>query len=326
MARRWTSRDRQQGKDNRVSEVAETSGAGTGEDASAPKGAFARFVERVVPKRLRERPPVVAVVRMQGAISASSGFRQGLSMASIAGPLEKAFSVRSARAVAILINSPGGSPVQSTLIHKRIRALAHEKERPVVVFCEDVAASGGYLIAIAGDEIFADRSSIVGSIGVISAGFGFVEAIGKLGVERRVYTSGEKKMTLDPFSKENSDDVARLKSIQKDVHEAFKSLVRERRAEKIAGREDELFTGEFWAGEGALERGLIDGIGDLRGIMRQRYGDKVRLRLFGGERGWGLRRLFRGQGGDFESRFAGGLVDAALAAVEERALWSRYGL
>lgn len=295
--------------------------------AVTPNSSLFSRIARFLPKRFRDRPPTVAVVRMSGTIGAGGTFRKGLSLATVAAPLQKAFSMRGAKAVAILINSPGGSPVQSTLIFKRIRALAEEKKRPVFVFCEDVAASGGYLIALAGDEIFADKSSIVGSIGVISAGFGFVGAIEKLGIQRRVYTSGKNKSVLDPFKPENEDDIARLKSIQADVHAAFVALVQERRGERIAEHGDGLFTGEFWAGEGALERGLIDGINDLRAEMRERFGEKVRLRVVGGERGWPFRRMFGGRGGSgLDAALAGDLVDAALDAAEERALWSRFGL
>lgn len=297
---------------------------GTGDQ----RGGVLGFLERLVPVRLRERPPTVAVVRLAGAISATSTFRTSLSLASVAGPLEKAFSLRGTSAVALLVNSPGGSPVQSTLIYKRIRQLAEQKNKPVFVFCEDVAASGGYLIALAGDEIFADRSSIVGSIGVISAGFGFVDALGKLGVERRVYTSGKKKLMLDPFKPENEDDIARLKAIQADVHAAFVDLVQQRRGARIDGHGDELFTGEFWAGEAALERGLVDGIADLRSLMRERYGEKVRLKLVGGDRGWLMRRLARvdGRRGPVEGELATSLAAGALEAIEERAVWGRYGL
>lgn len=309
-----------------------TTSPDTASDTPIPeKGRWiSRLLTSILPKRFRDPPPVVAVVRLSGSIAATgSSFRSSLSLASTASTLKKAFSLRGAKAVAIVINSPGGSPVQSTLIFKRIRALAEEKGLPVTVFCEDVAASGGYLIALAGDEIYADNSSIVGSIGVLFSGFGFVEAIGKLGVERRVYTAGEKKLSLDPFKPEEKDDIVRLKAIQSEIHEVFKDLVRDRRGDKIAGREDELFTGEFWAGQGALERGLIDGIADLRTLMRQRYGEKVKLRVIGRDKGWLARRLSRSSAPGFPDFGAGSardLVDGALGAIEERALWSRFGL
>jgi signal peptide peptidase SppA len=190
--------------------------------------------------------------------------RPGLSLAAVAGPIEKAFSASKLSSVAVLINSPGGSPVQSNLIFKRIRQLAAEKQKRVYVFCEDVAASGGYFLAIAGDEIYADPSSIVGSIGVVSAGFGFDKAIEKLGIDRRVYTAGMSKSTLDPFQPEKPEDVARIKAIQKDIHETFIALVKERRGARLAATDDELFSGAFWSGPKALQLGLIDGISDVR--------------------------------------------------------------
>jgi len=303
--------------------------------AAKPDGRLRKILKRILPKKFFERHPIVAVIKMTGTIaSGSSSFKQNLSISSTAETLERAFSLKGAEAVAILMNSPGGSPVQSTLIFKRIRALAEEKELPVIVFCEDVAASGGYLIALAGDEIYADKSSIIGSIGVISAGFGFVDAIDKLGIQRRVYTSGEKKMSLDPFSKENNQDIKRLKAIQSQIHDVFKNMVSDRRGDKIAGREDELFTGEFWAGEAAVERGLIDGIADVRGLMRERYGDKVKLKVVGGEKSWFMRRFSKTglpTGASLErlandSGFSQNLVEGGLSALETRALWSRFGL
>ena len=200
--------------------------------------------------------------------------RPGLSIAGLAGAIEKAFKLSKLPSVAVVINSPGGSPVQSNLIFKRIRQLADEKEKKVYVFCEDVAASGGYFLAIAGDEIYADPSSIVGSIGVISASFGFVEAIDKLGIERRVYTAGQYKSTLDPFLPEKPEDIARLKAIQRDVHDVFIGLVKERRA----GSSKRPTTNSFPAPSGpaakALELGLIDGIADIRSKMQQLHGDR----------------------------------------------------
>lgn len=280
---------------------------------------------RLLPPPWRNPPPVVGVVRCQGVIAASTQFRTGVSMSTLAGPIQKAFGLGQLKAVALLINSPGGSPVQSTLILKRVRALAEEKKVPVFTFCEDVAASGGYILALAGDEIFADRSSIVGSIGVISAGFGFVDAIGKLGIERRVYTAGEKKMTLDPFQAEKPDDVTRLKAIQANIHETFKAIVRDRRGGALNGEESDMFTGEFWTGPRAQELGLVDGIGDVRSVMRERFGDNVKLQLVSAERSWPWRRAtgFRLDGG---ARLTDGLAEDLIQALEARALWSRYGL
>ncbi len=211
----------------------------------------------------RGKRKFVAHVRLKGAIGMERPFSPSMSMAGIEDTLETAFAIPGIAAVAFSINSPGGSPVQSTLIFSRIRQLSEETGVKVLVFCEDVAASGGYLLAVAGDEVFADRTSIVGSIGVISAGFGFTGAIKKLGVERRVYTAGTNKSVLDPFLPEKKEDVDHLKSLQLDVHEAFKDIVRARRAEKLKGDEKELFSGLFWSGDKAMERGLVDGIGSL---------------------------------------------------------------
>ncbi len=275
----------------------------------------------------RARPPVVAVLRLHGVIGPQQGpFRPSLNLAALAGAIEHAFKLKGIKAVALSINSPGGAPVQSALIHDRIRALAAEKKLPVYAFCEDVAASGGYWIACAGDEIHANATSIVGSIGVISAGFGFTEMIEKIGVKRRLYTAGEKKSLLDPFLPESPDDVARLKTIQAELHEAFKAHVRRRREGRLKDDESRLFNGDFWTGEKALELGLIDGVGDLRGVMRERYGDKVRLRVVQAGRSWLQRRLGIGATPSWEEGVAGDLAHGLFAAAETRALWSRFGL
>ena len=273
---------------------------------------------------LFSRGPVVPVIRFSGAIGLVSPLRPGLTLAESAGIIERAFSLKGAKAVAVQVNSPGGSPVQSTLLFKRIRALADEKKLPVYVFAEDVAASGGYLLALAGDEIYADASSIIGSIGVISSGFGFPELMHRLGVERRVYTAGEKKMSLDPFQPENPDDVARLKALQQDVHATFKQLVTLRRGEKIADAGDMLFTGEFWSGQKALELGLIDGLSDLRTKMREKFGKKVKLKLISQKKSL-FRRfpLFAGSG---PTGSTSSMPDELISAVETRMLWNRFGL
>ena len=224
------------------------------------------------------RRSVVPVLRFNGPIGMVTPLRPGLTLAAYAGAIEKAFSLSKLPAVAVVVNSPGGSPVQSNLLFKRIRQLAEEKEKRVYVFCEDVAASGGYFLAIAGDEIYADPSSIIGSIGVVSRSFGFVDMIEKLGIERRVYTAGTNKNQLDPFLPESADDVARLKSIQQDVHDVFIGLVKERRLGKLKAADAELFSGAFWSATKAAELGLIDGITDLRSKMLQIFGDKVRLK------------------------------------------------
>lgn len=234
------------------------------------------------------------------------------------------------KAVALVVNSPGGSPVQSSLIFKRIRALADEKGVPVFAFMEDVAASGGYYISVAADEIFADESSIVGSIGVVSAGFGFDRAIEKFGIDRRIYTAGDRKATLDPFQPENEDDIKRLLAMQKDVHNTFKSVVKERRGDRLTAGDRKLFSGEFWSGTQAVKLGLIDGIGDLRSVMRRRFGKKIRLVVVTRERTWWKRTTGIGMSvGTVEEQaraigagFAGELLDA----VEVRSLWSRFGL
>ena len=279
---------------------------------------------RLLPRRWRRQDPAVAVVRLSGVIGAVMPFRTGLSMASAAPVLERAFAMRGTKAVAIVVNSPGGSPVQSHLIYKRIRALSAEKRKPVFVFVEDVAASGGYMLACAGDEIFADPSSLVGSIGVVSASFGFTGLIERLGIERRVHTAGENKSMLDPFRPEDPKDIERLKGIQAEVHRMFVDLVRASRGEKLKEAEaPDLFTGAVWVGEEALRIGLIDGIGDLRSVMRARFGDKVQLRLIPATRPSVIARWLGRPGFVPDS-----LVDpgAVIGAVEERALWARWGL
>lgn len=272
------------------------------------------------------RRPIVPVLRFTGPIGMATPLRPGISLASYAGAIDKAFNLSKAPSVAIVINSPGGSPVQSNLIFKRIRQLAEEKKKRVYVFCEDVAASGGYFLAVAGDEIYADPSSIVGSIGVISASFGFVEAIDKLGIQRRVYTAGLNKSTLDPFLPEKPEDIERLKRLQGDVHDVFIGVVKERRLGKLKAPDAELFTGAFWAGQQARDLGLIDGIADVRSKMRDLHGDKVLLKVVSPERPGLLGRARR-----FAATGSGGwngqaIADDIVSAVETRALWSRYGI
>jgi signal peptide peptidase SppA len=268
------------------------------------------------------------VVRLHGTVMASGGqFRPVLSLASTATVLEKAFSFRDAPAVAISINSPGGSPVQARLIFRRIRDLAGEKNKHVIVFVEDVAASGGYMIAAAGDEIVADPSSIVGSIGVVSSGFGFNEMIKKIGVDRRVYTAGRNKAVLDPFQPEKKEDVERLKKLQVDVHETFIDLVKERRNGKLADDPD-LFTGLFWTGRQAKDLGLVDAVGDLRSFLKARYGEKTKFRLISAPRGLFGRRLgmFGTNREALASQALAGVAQGLLEELEDRALWARYGL
>jgi signal peptide peptidase SppA len=234
---------------------------------------------RLLPPRFQASSPLVPVVRLSGVIGSVLPLRPGLSLAVVAPVLERAFSMRGAKAVAIVVNSPGGSAVQSHLIFRRIRAHAEEAKLPVLVFVEDAAASGGYMIACAGDEIFADPSSLVGSIGVLSASFGFDRLMERFGVERRLHTAGERKAMLDPFRPEQPEDLERLKAIQANVHDTFKHLVEMRRGAKLRGEPGELFSGAVWTGSEALALGLIDGLGEIRGVLRQRYGDKVQLRL-----------------------------------------------
>ena len=278
------------------------------------------------------RRPVVPVLRFVGPIGMATPLRPGLSLATVAAAVEKAFTSSKLPTVAILINSPGGSPVQSHLIFKRIRQLALEHDKRVYVFCEDVAASGGYFLALAGDEIYADPSSIVGSIGVISAGFGFDKAIDKLGIERRVYTAGATKSILDPFKPERAEDVKRLKSIQQDVHESFIAVVKERRGSRLATTDEEIFSGAFWAGPKAMQLGLIDGIADVRTKMRELHGDKVRLRVMPIGGGGLLSRLRRAPGfslggmAEMPLTLGASLLGDVISALEARSLWSRFGL
>src|SRR5215468_4805210 len=232
-------------------------------------------LKEYLPTRLRRDIPVVPVVRLSGTIGAVTPLRPGLTLAGIAKTLERAFATRGAKAVALVVNSPGGAPVQSRQIYLRIRQLASEKKLPVLVFVEDVAASGGYMIACAADEIFCDPSSILGSIGVVGGSFGLQDLIKKIGVERRLYTAGTHKAMLDPFLPENPEDVARLKAIQREIHAIFIALVKTSRGARLKGADDVLFTGEYWAGESSVSLGLADGIGDLRMTLRARYGDKV---------------------------------------------------
>jgi len=280
---------------------------------------------RLLPKSLRSDIITIPVVRLHGTIMAGgSPVRQSLSLASTGGLVEKAFSF-SAPAVAISINSPGGSPVQSRLIYRRIRDLAEEKKKTVLVFVEDIAASGGYMIALAGDEIIADPSSIVGSIGVVSAGFGFQDLIKKIGVERRVHTSGRNKAILDPFQPEKEEDVERLKALQEEVHQTFIALVKERRGAKLRDDED-LFTGLFWTGERGLSLGLVDAIGDMRSFLKRRFGDKTRLKLVSPSRGFLGRRLGFFGSETRETDIAAAAASGLIQALEEQALWRRFGL
>ncbi|MEX0970504.1 MAG: S49 family peptidase [Paracoccaceae bacterium] len=266
---------------------------------------------RILPKR----KPSVAVIRLNGVIGGGRGLGgAGLSDATLKPVIEAAFKKKPV-AVALAINSPGGSPAQSALIAARIRRMADEAKIPVIAFCEDVAASGGYWLATAGDEIFADDSSILGSIGVISAGFGLQELIGKIGVERRMYTAGESKSMLDPFQPEKPEDLEKMDVMLKAIHENFKAQVRARRGARL--KEDGLFTGAIFVGRAAVENGLIDGIGHLEPVMKARFGDKLRFVE---------QKVKRGLLSRFGITGADAAPEAMLEALESRAIWARFGL
>ncbi|HEX5935727.1 MAG TPA: S49 family peptidase [Pseudorhizobium sp.] len=287
---------------------------------------MAGLLSRVMPKRFRKEGIAIPVVRLQGVImTGGNQFKPTLNLASVAPMLEKAFSKKDAPAVAISINSPGGSPVQSRLIYQRIRALAEEKNKKVLMFVEDVAASGGYMIALAGDEIFADPTSIVGSIGVVSGGFGFPELLRKIGVERRVYTAGGNKVILDPFQPEKEGDVEYLKTLQVEIHKVFIDMVKMRRGSRLAD-DATVFSGLFWTGVRGLDLGLIDGMGEMRETLKRRYGKKTRLELVGGARNIFGRRLPGVVHGGAAGEVGVGMMTALADGIEEKALWSRYGL
>jgi len=278
------------------------------------------LLQRLPLGRWRPYEARVAVLRFDGVIGLRG--RRGLSLRRYAGALERAFSQRDLKAVVLAINSPGGSPAQSALLYRRIRQLAAERAVPVLAFAEDVAASGGYWLALAADEIYAEETSLLGSIGVVTAGFGFVTALSRLGIERRLHTAGENKSMLDPFLPEEPRDLERLTVLQQDLHESFKELVRQRRGAKLKGEEVQLFSGEVFTGRRALSLGLIDGIGEMRGVVRALFGDEVRLRVIDPER----RR-------SFWTRLAWpgrpDVIDVAgdvLTRLEERMIWARFGL
>jgi signal peptide peptidase SppA len=278
---------------------------------------LATFRERLLPRAWRGSSKVVPVLRLGGVIGAVSPLRSGLSMAKTASAIERAFAVKRAAAVALVINSPGGSPAQSHLIMRRIRALAVEKKLPVLAFVEDVAASGGYMIACAADEIIADPNSILGSIGVVSTSFGFDRLIERYGIERRVHTAGPSKAMLDPFRPEDPEDVRRLEALQRDIHALFIALVKERRGGRLQGSDEELFSGAFWTAGQAIAYGLADRLGDVRSVLRERFGDEVTLKPIAQERSFWRRPV-----GAETATLASGLVEA----LETRAHWARFGL
>ncbi|RYE68183.1 MAG: S49 family peptidase [Rhizobiaceae bacterium] len=285
------------------------------------------FLNRLLPKRFRKTGLSIPVVRLHGTIMAGgSQFKQTLNIATVAPMLEKAFAKKDAPVVAISINSPGGSPVQSRLIYQRIRALAEEKDKKVLIFVEDVAASGGYMIALAGDEIFADPTSIVGSIGVVSGGFGFPEMLKKIGVERRVYTAGENKVILDPFQPEKEGDIEYLKTLQLEIHKVFIDMVKSRRGSRL-GEDSTIFSGLFWTGTRGLELGLIDGLGEMRDVIKRRFGKDAKLELIGGTRTlFGRRVPGVALGSANLGEIASGATAGLAEGLEERAMWSRFGL
>ena len=262
-----------------------------------------------------KKKKLIPLIKLSGVIGNVGKFKQGIDFSGQQEIIKKAFSIKKAPAVAITINSPGGSPVQSHLIHDFIRYQAKKTKKKVIIFAEDVAASGGYLIACAGDEIYANKSSIIGSIGVIYSSFGFKDLIQKIGVQRRVYTAGKNKSTLDPFMEEKQEDIERLKNIQLDLHKDFIEVVEASRSTKL--KKDtgtELFSGEFWSGRKAKELGLIDGLGNADQILKEKFGEDVNIKKFEKTKGWLAKKL------SSESQ-----TDQVISILEERSIWQRYG-
>ena len=261
---------------------------------------------------------VIPHIRLTGVIGSAGRFKQGIDLAGQQEIIKKAFSFKKAEIIAISINSPGGSPVQSHLIHDYIRQLAKKNKKKVVIFAEDVAASGGYLIACAGDEIYANSSSIIGSIGVISASFGFQDAIKKIGIQRRVYTAGKNKSTLDPFKEEKQEDIERIKKLQLELHSDFINLVKKSRRDKLVDPEkNNIFTGEFWSGSASLKLGLIDGIGNAEQILREKFGENISIKKLEKPKSFLAKKL---------SSSLDSQVDNIANIIEERALWQKFGL
>ncbi len=292
------------------------------EDESTPtKSRMAKYIDQIpfIGEYLNPTDKVV-VLRMAGVIADSSQMRRaGINYHKFKESIEKAFEVPRAKAVAIVINSPGGAPAQCSIISSAIQKLSNDKKIPVYTFIEDVAASGGYWLACLGDEIYAQSTSIVGSIGVISSGFGLDEFIKSYDITRRIYTSGRDKSFLDPFKPEKADDVARLKSLQADMHKTFKDWVRQQRGIRLNGDDSALMEGAFWTGRAALDLGLIDGIGDVTAVMREKFGEDIKFVDFSPEKkSWIASLLPFG-----EARIDIGDV---LDKAEERTIWSRFGL
>jgi signal peptide peptidase SppA len=267
--------------------------------------------------KILKRKKIIPHIRLSGVIGAVGKFKQGLDFDGQKEIIERAFSIKKAPAIAISINSPGGSPVQSHLIYSHIRKLAKKNKKKVLVFAEDVAASGGYLIACAGDEIYANSSSIVGSIGVIYASFGLQELIKKAGIQRRVYTAGKNKSTLDPFTEEKQEDIERLKKIQLELHADFIKVVEDSRSSKLKkDNNPDLFTGEFWSGSTAKKLGLIDEIGNADDVIKQRFGEDVIIKKFEKQKSWLNKKL---------SSASESQIDNLLNILEEKSVWQRYG-
>lgn len=273
---------------------------------------------KTICKIFSKSKPVVAHLNLQGVIGAKSKFDSNLNFESTGPLIKSAFETNDVKAVAISINSPGGSPVQSELIYNYIRELSSDKKIPVYTFAQDVAASGGYWLLLAGDEIYAHQASIIGSIGVIFSSFGFVDLLKKIGIERRVYTEGKNKAILDPFMPEQQENIEILKQAQSDIFEGFKSLVRKRREGKLTKAEDDVFTGAFWSGNTALKLGLIDGVSDIRSKMKEKFGDKIEIINITQKKSW-LKNLL-------SSKSSANQLEAAIHKLEEKIIFSKFGL
>ena len=283
------------------------------------KKAIRNFLSKLPIEALANPAPVVSVLPLEGVIGSSGRFSSAINLANLEEKITAAFEVYNAKAVALTINSPGGSPVQSELIVMRIRELSKEKDIPVYAFAEDVAASGGYMLSLAADEIYAHQASILGSIGVINAGFGYPGAIEKLGIERRVYTAGESKSLMDPFKPEVEKDVKLMKALLKEVHDFFKAFVKEARGDKLKGVQKTLFSGQVWNGEEATKLGLIDGVGDMRSVMKDKLGDDVKFKRIKEEKGF-----LKGMLGMHMNKAS--IADDVIKTLETRSEWGRFGL
>tara|TARA_Y100000590_G_scaffold278336_1_gene312408 strand:- start:4026 stop:4859 length:834 start_codon:yes stop_codon:yes gene_type:complete len=271
-----------------------------------------------------KKKKIVPVVHISGIIGNVGGLRSGITISSVEHLIEKAFKIKNSSAVAIIINSPGGSPVQSSLIYKRIKSLSIKNKTKVFFFVEDVAASGGYYIACSGDEIYVDENSIVGSIGVIYASFGFDKLIKKYGVERRIFTTGKNKSILDSFQKQKLSDIKKLKSVQMNIFKNFKDIVIKSRGKKINKENKEIFSGSFWAGNEAVKLGLVDGIGDLKSIMKNKFGEKIKYVTIKPKKSF-LKSIFSKS---FYSKDLVGtkkIINDIITYMESKNIWGRYG-